>query len=37
MRTVLAVVDSGGLSSAARMLNLTQPAASQQLREPGRR
>ena len=33
MRTFLAVVDSGGVSAAARMLNLTQPAASQQLRE----
>jgi DNA-binding transcriptional LysR family regulator len=33
MRTFLAVVESGGVSSAARMLNLTQPAASQQLRE----
>lgn len=33
MRTFLAVVESGGGSTAARMLNLTQPAASQQLRE----
>ena len=33
MRTFLAVVESGGVSSAARLLNLTQPAASQQLRE----
>ena len=33
MRTFLAVVESGGVSTAARMLNLTQPAASQQLRE----
>ena len=33
MRTFLAVVESGGVSAAARILNLTQPAASQQLRE----
>jgi DNA-binding transcriptional LysR family regulator len=33
MRTFLAVVESGGVSSASRLLNLTQPAASQQLRE----
>ena len=33
MRTFLAVVESGGVSTAARALNLTQPAASQQLRE----
>ena len=33
MRTFLTVVESGGVSSAARLLNLTQPAASQQLRE----
>jgi DNA-binding transcriptional LysR family regulator len=33
MRTFLTVVESGSVSTAARMLNLTQPAASQQLRE----
>ena len=33
LRTFLAVVESGGVSTAARALNLTQPAASQQLRE----
>jgi DNA-binding transcriptional LysR family regulator len=33
IRTFLAVVESGGVSSASRLLNLTQPAASQQLRE----
>jgi molybdate transport repressor ModE-like protein len=33
LRTFLAVVESGGISSAARRLGLTQPAASQQLRE----
>ena len=33
LRTFLAVVESGGISAAARTLNLTQPAASQQLRE----
>src|SRR5258708_36762400 len=33
MRTFLAVVDAGGVSAAARSLNLTQPAVSQQLRE----
>ena len=33
MRTFLAVVETGGVSAAARLLNLTQPAASQQLRE----
>jgi DNA-binding transcriptional LysR family regulator len=33
LRTFLAVVEAGGISTAARLLNLTQPAASQQLRE----
>jgi DNA-binding transcriptional LysR family regulator len=33
IRTFLAVVETGGISSAAHLLNLTQPAASQQLRE----
>ena len=33
LRTFLAVVEAGGISAAARTLNLTQPAASQQLRE----
>lgn len=33
LRTFLTVVESGGVSTAARLLNLTQPAASQQLRE----
>ena len=33
IRTFLAVVDAGGVSAAARSLNLTQPAVSQQLRE----
>src|SRR5215475_9973809 len=33
LRTFLAVVESGKISTAARSLNLTQPAASQQLRE----
>jgi DNA-binding transcriptional LysR family regulator len=33
LRTFLAVVEAGGVSAAARALNLTQPAASQQLRE----
>jgi DNA-binding transcriptional LysR family regulator len=33
MRTFLTVVESGSVSTAARLLNLTQPAASQQLRE----
>ena len=33
MRTFLAVVEAGSVSAAARALNLTQPAASQQLRE----
>ena len=33
MRTFLAVVDNGGVTAASRLLNLTQPAASQQLRE----
>ena len=33
LRTFLAVVEAGGVSVAARTLNLTQPAASQQLRE----
>jgi DNA-binding transcriptional LysR family regulator len=33
MRTFLAVVEAGGVSAAARALNLTQPAASQHLRE----
>ncbi len=33
LRTFLAVVETGQVSAAARALNLTQPAASQQLRE----
>ncbi len=33
LSTFLAVVETGGVSAAARALNLTQPAASQQLRE----
>ena len=33
LRTFVAVVEAGGISAAARALNLTQPAASQQLRE----
>lgn len=33
LRTFLAVVEIGSISTAARSLNLTQPAASQQLRE----
>ena len=33
LRTFLAVVEMGNVSTAARSLNLTQPAASQQLRE----
>ena len=33
LRTFLAVVEAGSISTAARALNLTQPAASQQLRE----
>ena len=33
LRTFLAVVESGSISAAARQLHLTQPAASQQLRE----
>ena len=33
LRTFLAVVEIGNISTAARSLNLTQPAASQQLRE----
>lgn len=33
LRTFLAVVEAGGISAAARTLHLTQPAASQQLRE----
>ncbi len=33
LRTFLAVLDSGSVSAAARRLNLTQPAASQQLRQ----
>ena len=33
LRTFLAVVETGGISAAARKLHLTQPAASQQLRE----
>jgi DNA-binding transcriptional LysR family regulator len=33
IRTFLAVVETGSVSEAARTLNLTQPAASQQLRE----
>ncbi len=33
LRTFVAVVEAGGISAAARTLHLTQPAASQQLRE----
>src|SRR5579871_245514 len=33
LRTFLTVVETGGISAAARQLNLTQPAASQQVRE----
>lgn len=33
MRTLLAVIEAGNVSAAARALGLTQPAASQQLRE----
>jgi DNA-binding transcriptional LysR family regulator len=33
LRTFLAVVETGGISTAAHKLHLTQPAASQQLRE----
>jgi DNA-binding transcriptional LysR family regulator len=33
LRTLLAVVETGGISTAARRLGITQPAASQQLRE----
>ena len=33
LRTFLAVVEAGSVSTAARLLNFTQPAASQQLRE----
>ena len=33
LRTFLSVVEAGSISTAARSLNLTQPAASQQLRE----
>ena len=33
IRTFLAVVDNGGVTAASHHLNLTQPAASQQLRE----
>src|SRR5262245_47277391 len=33
LRTFLAVVETGGISAAADALNLTQPAASQQIRE----
>src|ERR1700761_3517879 len=33
LRTFLAVTETGSVSAAARSLNLTQPAASQQLRE----
>lgn len=33
LRTFLSVVETGSVSAAARALNLTQPAASQQLRE----
>jgi DNA-binding transcriptional LysR family regulator len=33
IRTFLAVVDTGGVSAAARALHLTQPAVSQQLRD----
>lgn len=33
LRTFLAALDSGSVSAAARRLNLTQPAASQQLRQ----
>ncbi|HEY8612245.1 MAG TPA: LysR family transcriptional regulator [Roseomonas sp.] len=37
MRTFLTVVETGSVSAAARLLGLTQPAASQQLREMERR
>lgn len=37
LRTFLAVLDSGSVSEAARQLQLTQPAASQQLRQLERR
>lgn len=33
LRTFLSVVETGGVTSAAQALGLTQPAASQQLRE----
>lgn len=33
LRTLVATVDSGSVSAAARLLNVTQPAVSQQLRE----
>ncbi|MBN8929763.1 MAG: LysR family transcriptional regulator, partial [Rhodospirillales bacterium] len=33
LRTFLAAVETGGISAAARRLGLTQPAASQQVRE----
>src|SRR5579863_5645006 len=36
LRTFLAVVEAANISTAARSLNLTQPAASQQLRELAR-
>nr|WP_245215719.1 LysR family transcriptional regulator [Pararoseomonas baculiformis] len=37
MRTYLAVIETGSVSAAARRLGMTQPAASQQLREMERR
>ncbi|MFH5926376.1 LysR family transcriptional regulator [Roseomonas xinghualingensis] len=37
LRTYLTVVESGSVSTAARLLGMTQPAASQQLREMERR
>jgi DNA-binding transcriptional LysR family regulator len=37
MRTYLTVVETGSVSAAARVLGMTQPAASQQLREMERR
>ncbi len=33
LRTFLATIETGSVSADARMLNLTQPAISQQLRE----
>jgi len=33
LRTFLSVIETGGITAAAQALGLTQPAASQQLRE----